>query len=172
MNKFFRLMIVGLIFCIVFITGCSKDISTEPINIKALRFEDIKSARIELASAGMLAGEICIFDFNNSNHTKVIEDVIRYLSSGKVQGNADEKVIRKGGSPTFLILELKDGSFIQIKSAVGGKVIKLSDGSSEIAQFDIPNEVTIRTNSNEKPIRILSPEIKKLIVSEYKDIFK
>lgn len=71
----------------------------------------------------------------------------------------------------MLILELKDGSVIQVKSAVGGKVTKLSDGSTETSQFDIPNEVTISTNSNIKPFRILSPEIRKLSDSDYKDIF-
>ena len=48
---------------------------------------------------------------------------------------------------------------------------KLSNGSTEISQFDIPNEVTVSINSNTKPFRILSPEIRELIDSGYKNIF-
>jgi hypothetical protein len=102
----------------------------------------------------------------------VLKDVINYLNSAKLQGNADEKITYKGGSPTYLILELKDGSIINIKSAVTDKVSTLPDGSTERAKLDIPNEVTINIDSNENPIRILSPEIRKLIDSGYKDIFK
>lgn len=173
MNKIFRCIAFSLICCVVFIIGCAKGVSTRSADIiKALTFADIKSAKIELARTGGSPINNYIFDFNNSEQTKIIKDIIRYLNSGKVQGNADEKVTSKGGSPNFLIVELKDSSVIKIKSAVGGKVTKLKDGSTEISQFDIPNEVTINTNSNESPIRILSPELKKLIDSGYKDTFK
>jgi len=168
MNKLIRIMTLGLIFCIVFITGCSKKVST---TINELKFENIKSARIELASGGVSPIKNYTFDFNNSDHAKVLKDVINYLNSAKIQGNADEKVNQKGGSPTYLIVVLKDGSVIYIKSAVEDKVTKYPDGSTEIAKLDIPNEITINTNSNGKPIRILSPEIRKLIDSGYKDFF-
>jgi len=175
MNKIIRIMTLVLIFGILFITGCSKSVST---TINELKFENIKSARIELARGGAIPNpaspiKTYTFDFNNSNHTKVLKDVINYLNSAKIQGNADEKITDKGGSPTLLILGLKDGSVINIKSAVGDKVTNLPDGSTETAKNLIPNEVTINIiNSNEKSIRILSPEIKKLIDSGYKDIFK
>ena len=172
MNKFFSIMIVSLIFCITFMTGCSKSVSTKlPNNIKELKFENVKSARIELATVGASTTKNFTFDFNNSDQTKTLKDIISQLNSGEVQGYAEEKVTNKGSSPTLLILELKDGSVIQVKSTVGGKVTKLSDGSTETSQFDIPNEVTISTNSNIKPFRILSPEIRKLSDSGYKDIF-
>jgi hypothetical protein len=172
MNKLFGIMTLGLIFCIVFMTGCSKRISTKPITnkITELKFENIKSARIELASTGGNSSKSYTFDFDNSDHTKILKDVIQYLNSAKIQGNADEKVTNKGGSPTYLILELKDGSDIRIKSAVGGKVTKLSNGSIETSQFDIPNEVTISKNSNEEPYRIQSPEIRELIDNGYKNL--
>ena len=161
-------MTLVLIFCIVFITGCSKSVST---TINELKFENIKSVKIELARGGASPIKNYTFDFNNPHHTKVLKDVINYLNSAKIQGNADEKITDKGGSPTLLILELKDGSVINIKSAVGDKVTNLPDGSTETAKLDIPNEVTININYNEKAIRILSPEIRKLIDSGYKDIF-
>lgn len=48
MNKIFSIMIVSLIFCITFMTGCSKSVSTKlPNNIKELKFENVKSARID-----------------------------------------------------------------------------------------------------------------------------
>jgi len=156
----------------VFITGCSKSGSTKLINtINELKFEDIKSTKIVLARTGASPIKNYTFDFNNADHTKVLKDVINYLNSAKIQGNADEKITYKGGSPTYLILTLKDGSVINIKSAVKDKVTTLLDGSTEIAKLDIPNEVTININSNENPIRILSSEIRKLIDSGYKDIF-
>ena len=151
--------------------GCSKGISLTN-TIKVLKSEDIKSAKIELSSAGGMTAKTYTFDFNNSKQTKILEDVIKYLNLGKVQGYSDEKVTNKGGSPTLLILVLKDGSVINIQSAVRDKVTKFPDGSTEIAKLPIPSEVTINIiNSNEKPIRILSPEIKKLIDSGYKNIF-
>lgn len=170
MNKIIRIMTLVLIFCIVFITGCSKSVST---TINELKFENIKSARIELGTGGASPIKNYTFDFNNSHHTKVLKDVINYLNSAKIQGNAyDEKVTYKGGSPTYLILTLKDGSVINIQSAVRDKVTKFPDGSTETAKNLIPNEVTINIiNSNEKAIRILSPEIRKLIDNGYKDIF-
>lgn len=173
MYKLIRITTLGLIFCIVLITGCSKSLST---TINELKFENIKSARIELAGSVLHGATSPIktytFDFNNSKQTKIIEDVIKYLNSAKVQGNADETVTNKGGwSPTLLILQNKDGSIIQIESAVHEKITKFPDGSTEYAGLDIPNEVTISINSNKKPIRIISPEIRKLIESGYKDIF-
>jgi hypothetical protein len=153
-------------------TGCSKSVSTKlPNNIKELKFENVKSARIELAAVGANTTKNFTFDFNNSDQTKALKDIISQLNSAKVQGYAEEKVTNKGSSPTLLILELKDGSVIKVKSAVGGKVTKFSDGSTETSQFDIPNEVTISTNSNIKPFRMLSPEIRELSDSGYKDIF-
>ncbi|WP_297417994.1 hypothetical protein [Clostridium sp.] len=172
MNKFFSIMIVILILLITSVTGCYKSVSIKlPNNIKELKFENVKSARIELSKVGANTTKNLIFDFNNSDKTEKLKDIISQLNSAKVQGDVEENVTNKGSSPTLLILELKDGSVIQVKPAVGGKVTKLSDGSTETSQFDIPNEVTITTNSNIRPFRILSPEIRKLIDSGYKDIF-
>lgn len=180
MNKFCRVMITGLTFCIVFITGCSKSVSTESNNeiskptteIPELKFEDIQlqSARIELAHTGGNASKIYTFDFNNSDHAKILTNVIKCLNSSKIQGNSDEEVNIKGGSPTCLILELKDGSIIQIKAAVGFKVTKFPDGSSKTEQFNIPNEVTISKNINEETYIIQSPEIRELIDNGYKNL--
>ena len=175
MNKFFRFMTIGLILCIVFVTGCSKGISPKLTNtIKALKFEDIKSAKIESGSAGAITLRNYTFDLNNSEHTKVIKDVIHYLNSAKIQGNEYKQIIaNKGSELPYLILTLKDGSVIDIEYAIHDTVKKNSDGSTERAKNLIQNEVTINIrNSNEKSIRILSPEIKKLIDSGYKDIFK
>jgi hypothetical protein len=47
MTKLIRLTTYGLVFCILFLTGCSDGISAK--TIKELKVEDIKSARIELA---------------------------------------------------------------------------------------------------------------------------
>ncbi|MFL0248278.1 hypothetical protein [Candidatus Clostridium stratigraminis] len=173
MNKLIKILVVNLILAIVFMAGCSRGILAKlPNTIKTLEFDNIKSARIELARTGSSPIKKYSFDFNSPSQIKILKDVISQLNSAKFQGNADEKVVNKGGSPTFLVLELKDGSIIQIKSAVEGKVTKLSDGSTEISQFDIPNEVTISINSNIESFRVLSPEIKELIDSGYKDIFK
>ena len=165
MNKFFRFMTIGLILCIVFVTGCSKVISPKLTNtIKALKFEDIKSARIELGGVGASPIKNYTFDFNNPDHTKVLKDVIKYLNSAKIQGNAyEQKINMKGGSLPYLILALKDGSSIDIEYAIRDTVTKFPDGSTETAKNLIPNKVTINIiNSNEKSIRILSPEKKKI----------
>ena len=108
------------------------------------------------------------------NHTKVIKDVVHYLNSAKIQGNAyKELVSNKGGSDPYLILALKNGSIIEIKYAIHDTVKKNLDGSTDRAKNLIPNEVEINImNSNVNSIRILSPEIKNLIYSGYKDIFK
>ena len=73
MNRFFRFMTIGLILCIVFITGCSKSapeltgtVSPKLTNtIKTLKFEEIKSAKIQLGTAGASPIKYDIFDFNN-----------------------------------------------------------------------------------------------------------
>lgn len=171
MNKIIRITTVVLIFSIVFIAGCSKSVST---TINELKFENIKSARIELAGS-ILPGASPIktytFDFNNSKQTKIIENVIKYLNSAKNQGNADEIVTNKGGgSPTLLILINKDGSIIQISDSLKSKITKISNTLTERTVVDIPNEVTINVNHG-KAINIVSPEIRRLIDSGYKCIF-
>lgn len=182
MNRIFRFITIVLILCIVFVTGCSKGpqelivtVSPKLTNtIKTLKFKDIKYAKIQLGTAGANPIKYYVFDFNNPVHTKVIKDVVHYLNSDKIQGNAYKQIVNyKGGSPQYLILVLKDESVIEIKYAIHDTVKKNLDGSTETAKNPIPNEVTINIiNSNEKSIRILSPEIKKIIDSGYKDIFK
>lgn len=181
MNRFFRYISIGLILCIVFVTGCSKSeqeltgtVSPKLTNtIKTLKYEEIKSAKIQLGTAGANPIKYDIFDFNNSDHTKVIKDVVHYLNSAKIQGNAYKQIVNnKGGSPQYLILALKDGSVIEIKYAIQDTIKKNIDGSTDRMKNIIPNEVEINIrDSNENSIRILSPEIKKLIDSGYKDIF-
>ena len=166
MNKYYRLLTVCLIFCIVFLSGCSNGGPAKRTNsIGQLNYEEVKSARIELGRVGGDSIKNYTFDLNNSEHAKIIKDIVNYLNQGKVQGNADEKISNKGSSPTILFLEFNNGSVIQIKSAVGARITKLNNGSTEIAQFDIPNEITISVNNNEKPFRMLSPEIKKTLES-------
>ena len=186
MNKVFRFMTITLILCIVFITGCSKGtpapeligaVSPKLTNtIKTLKLEDIKYLRIQEATGVATSIKYYTFDFNNPNHTKVIKDVVYYLNSAKIQGNDYEELAgNKGGSPTFLILALKDGSVIQITDALRQTAIKGSTGARTITTYDIPNEVTITaitTNSNYKSFRILSKELRKLIDNGYKDIFR
>ncbi|MDP4146053.1 MAG: hypothetical protein Q8936_16445 [Bacillota bacterium] len=164
--KIIKLIIYGLIFSILFMTGCSKEISAK--TIKTLKFENIKAARIELARTGGSPTKNYTFDFNNPDHVKLLKDIVNSLNTGKVQGEADERISNKGSSPTVLILELKNGSIIQIKAAVENKTTKLSHGSTEVSQIDIPGEIIISTNTNEKPIRMLSPEIRKLIDNKVK----
>ena len=103
----------------------------------------------------------------------MIKDVVHYLNSAKIQGNKYKELVGNKGGSTFLILALKNGSIIEIKYAIHDTVKKNLDGLTEIAKNLIPNEVEINiSNSNENSIRILSPEIKNLIFSGYKDIFK
>ena len=85
MNKSFNLIIFGLILCIVLVTGCSKISFLNPTNpIKTLKFENIKSAEIELATVGAIPAKTYTFDFNNYKQIKIIEDIIKYLNSSKV----------------------------------------------------------------------------------------
>lgn len=182
MNRFFSFITIGLILCIVLVTGCSKStpVLTGTVspnltnNIKTLKFEEIKSAKIKLGTAGANPIKYDIFDFNNPNHTKVIKEVVHYLNSAKIQGNAYKQIVNdKGGSPPCLIIALKDGSVIEINYAIHDTVKKNLDGSTDAAKNLIPNEVEINiVNSNVNSIRILSPEIKNLIFSGYEDIFK
>lgn len=113
-----------------------------------------------------------VFDLNNTGHTKKLKEIIKHLNSDKYQGYAEEKILRKGGDPTLLIMEFKDGTTIKIKAAVGEKFTTLADKSLQMEQYDIPNEITISANSEIKPFRLKSTEIRKLIDSGYKKLFK
>jgi hypothetical protein len=146
-------------------------VSEKAVNaIRILNLKDISSVKVQLSTAGASPAIEYAFGLNNPEQLKIVRNIIGDLNSGKVQGNTDEKVVRKGGTPTMLILKLKDGSVIQVKCAVQGKEIS-SNGLEGIVQDEIPDEVTIMVNT-ESPFRILSPELNKLIKSGYKDIFQ
>lgn len=169
MNKPIKIAVLGLATAIVFIFGCYTALSPKlPSSISKIKFENIKSARIETE----MPAEIYKFDFSNTEQTNALKKVISSLNSANVKGYENEKVANKGGSTAILILELQNGSVIQITPAFDDKIKKLSDGSAEISKCPVPNESSLRTNSSSKPLRILSPEINKLIDGGYKDIFK
>lgn len=171
--------------------GCSENNAVKvPDDVYKFRqeftFDNIKSARIELANSGIVLYKY-VFDLKDIKQSKKLKDIVKHLGSDKYQGYAEEKIKRKGGSPDQLIIELSDGTTVQIKDAVGEKFSYSSNFSMQMQQFDIPNEVTVSVsadiinngsansgsaNTGVKPFRLESSEIRKLIDGGYKDVFK
>ena len=138
---------------------------------QSLKFDNITSARIVLAHAGISILPDYVFDLNNTRHTKKLKEIIKHLKLDKYRGYAEEKILRKGGDPTFLIIEFEDGTTINIKAAAGEKFTTLADKTLQMEQYDIPKEITITVNSEIEPFRLESNEIRKLIDGGYKKFF-
>jgi hypothetical protein len=162
------LLSLALFTITIFLTGCVGESSNLINKIRILKLEDIKSAKIELGRSGSPSA-IYSYNINDNEQRKILKNIIDKLNSAKMQGIAEEKgVTNKGQSPTIIIFQLKDGSEIQIKSALKGEITKLKDGTIQATLYDIPNEITVSTNSDDKPIRLLAPEIKDLITDSTK----
>lgn len=133
--------------------------------IKGISSTSISSIRIEPESAGAIRKDSIYFDFNNNQDR--FENIVDWIKSGSIVGNANNEMLSMGGSPTFLIIELKNGTSIRVKSAIGSITTKLSHGI-KVDGRNIDGQVTIYISGMQTPIREYSPQLKSFIENGWK----
>lgn len=126
----------------------------------------ISSIKIDVGRVGAGKKDELKFNLNNKKHLDMASNILLWLKNGRMMGNAKDEFILDGASPTILKIELKDGTSIAIKSALGCKKINCR----EVDSYDIPGQVTIYINNNH-PIRESSPELKSFINEGWKSFF-
>jgi hypothetical protein len=164
MKNISKLMTILLIVCLSFTFGCSKEVSPKTQKtIKALKYQDIKA--VYSIPAGMHGfEERHIFNLEKEETSKTVKSIVSSLNSGEIQGKG-EGSFRKGGGHYTIVLELINGDALELRAAVKAESIKTSDGISGKQEVNIPDEVIIEASYNEEPIRILEPDLRKIIDS-------
>lgn len=129
----------------------------------------ISSIKICVGRVGAGKKDELKFNLNSKKHLDMASNILLWLKNGRMMENAKDEFILDGASPTILKIELKDGTSIIIKSALGSKKTEKKD-CIEVDSYDIPGQVTIYINNNH-PIRESSPELKSFINGGWKSFF-
>lgn len=148
-------------------------INKEKNQFKVLTIKNISSIKILPPTSGMIrAGEEEEFSFNLSEkaHQSMANNILSWLKSGRMMGNANNESVSNGGTPTYLIIELKNGTRISINSAVSQGYMNLSNGTETLSQ-SIDGQVTINDTNPQEDIRELSPELKFFLDTGWKAFF-
>lgn len=133
-------------------------------------FENIKSVKIEPPTSGPIRPgeyEDMYFDLSKREDIDMVNNILGWLKSGRIIGNAKDEAVSNGSTPTYLIIELKDGTEISIKSAVSTTYI---NNGTEVKSQSINGQITISV-TRQKNIRVLSPELKSFIDNGWEVFF-
>ena len=159
------LILILVIPLVIFATYKEKNKFRVPI------IEDINSINIAPAKVGLGIGtKDELFNLNKKEHLDMVNNILNWLKSGKVMGNTKCDIISHGGTPTYLIIELKDGTKIHIQSAVNPIATKVPNGT-EIKGENVSGQVTLYISNIKEPIREFSPELKSFIDNGWKSFF-
>lgn len=143
----------------------------EEINTyKALKIDDIEYIAI---LPGPLGLDPLKFDLNNIEHRNIVEKILNKLKSGQILKPSEKKYkayFTHGNLHPELIIILKDGRFINMCSIVGYKIDEKS-GIADSIPSEIEGQVSVGGDYLREPIRMYSPELKKFMVSDWKNIF-
>jgi len=159
-----------LIVAIVLITFIAHE---EKNQFKVPTINNISSIKIVPATTGpIMVGkqEEFTFDLNVKAHQAMANNILSWLKSGRMMGNDNNKAVSNGGTPTYLIIELKNGTSICIKSAVGASYLNTSNGKV-IQSQNTDGQVSIYTTNPQEDIRELSPELKSFLNNGWKGFF-
>lgn len=133
--------------------------------------EDINSIKILPAEVGLSIGtKDEFFDLNKKEHLDMINNILNLLKSGKVVGDTGHDIVSHGGTPTYLIIELKNGIRIRIQSAVNSVATEVPNGTW-VKGENVSGQVTLYISNIKEPIREFSPELKSFIDNGWKSFF-
>jgi hypothetical protein len=177
LKKFFcflLLLFVGL-------TGCmdNKVVGKKPgslanasLDAVDLKSEDIISAEF-FPFHGGAGGQSISLQTDNPQDKAVIQKVVNLMQKAKIDGEVNySPLVMNGGSPTALIIKLRNNRTIGIVDAVKAVSKKLANGGVEIHGESIKDEVTV-SQKGKNPLNILSPKLKNWIEGGWtKDIIQ
>lgn len=168
MNK--RFIIFVCLFLIVVLSIIAYVVCKNKNKFSVPEMESINSIKIIPARTGACTREELFFDLSKKEYRDTVNNILNWLKSGHVVGKAEGEFFSMGGSPTDLVIELKNGTSIQIESAVGSIVTKIPNGTEVKAQ-SIYGQVTIYGSNIRDHIRDVSPELKSFIDNGWESIF-
>ena len=157
----FLLVVIGLTVYVIF-KGTNQ--------FKVPTIEKISSIKIVPAKAGGGKRDELSFDLSKKENLDMVNNILLWLKSGQIIGSSKGDMVYNGGTPTYLIIELKDGTTIQVQSAVDAITTKLSNGT-EVRGQNVAGQVTLYFSNTRKPIREISPELKSFIDDGWKNFF-
>lgn len=141
-------------------------------NFKVPEVKNIKTIGIVPPKVGSNSGDDeLFFNLDKKEHLDMVNTILNWLKSGKIIGKTNSDIIYHGSAPTYLIIDLKDGTQIRIQSATDAIA---TDKGNELymESKDVPGEITLYfDNDNKKPIRELSPQLKSFINDGWKSFF-
>lgn len=134
---------------------------------KSLTLKSVKSVKIVRPYSGIISNyKDLYFDLNKKEDKDMVNNILSWLKSGRIMGNASNEAVWNGGAPAYLVIELKNGTKIYIHSSVS------NGGAPSYSTTDLKGEVTIRTIPvKQDDIRVLSPKLKSFIENGWKDFF-
>jgi hypothetical protein len=109
---------------------------------------------------------------DKKEHMEMVKEILNWLKSSQmVDYTGGHENISHGLPPTYLIIELKDKTIIQIKSSVNAIITQLPNGTTEVKGQIVDGQVTIYIGDTMNYIRVLSPELKSFIDSGWMHFF-
>ncbi|MBW9154807.1 hypothetical protein [Clostridium estertheticum] len=170
-----RVVLIITLILIVTIVLISSIIPKEKNQFKILTIKNISSIKIVPATTSgiMIIGkkeEEFPFDLSKKAHQAMANNILSWLKSGRMMRyDNNEAVSNGGGGPTYLVIELKNGTSIFIKSAFSMRYVNTSNG--KVTQQNTDGQVTISTTNPQEVIRELSPKLKSFLDNGWKSFF-
>lgn len=159
-------LVISLILALIIIL-ISAIIYKQKYKFTVPSMENINTIKIAPAKTGGGQREELVLDKNKKEHLDMINNILNWLKYAKVMSINKGDITYHGGTPTYLIIELKDGSKIQLQSSVDAIATKIPNGT-EIRSQDVSGQVTLYFSNKRNPIRVLSPQLKSFINDGWK----
>lgn len=153
----------------IFIIKKSGAKGTVTQKIISISISDIKTIKIN--TGGTQSKEL-YFDLSNKEHESAVKNILSWMKSAKYTGNTKTGFAIKGGSPTSLAIELKDGTSVNITLAMSYSETTTSNGTVRSASL-IKGQVSIyvRKSSGQSSINEASQQLYDFIDSGWQNIF-
>jgi hypothetical protein len=165
-----RAILIISFVLIVSITLLSVTIYKEKNKFTVPAIENISTIKIVPAKTGGGTREELSFDLSKKEHLDMVNNMLEWLGSAQTISHGKGDMIYHGGTPTYLIIELKDGTTVQIQSAVDSITTEIPNGIMVSSQ-SVAGQVTLYISNVKKPVRELSPELKDFIDNGWKGFF-
>lgn len=137
--------------------------------LKVPAIQSINSMKIIGESAGASPRTEFTFDFSKKEHLDMANNILDWMKSGEIIDDTKDIVSNKGGNPTTLIIESKDGTKIQIEAATNDIETKVENGTLYEKQ-NANGQVRLFLSNTKKPMRELSPKLYSFLNNGWKSI--
>ncbi|WP_238885473.1 hypothetical protein [Clostridium sp. YIM B02551] len=138
--------------------------------LKIPTIENISSMKVIGSGVGASQKVEQTFDLSKKEHLDMANNILDWLKSGEIIENTKVGVNNKGEEPTYLIIESKDGTKIQIEAATSDIETKVENGV-EYEKQNASGKVNLYLRNSKKPIRELSPSLNSFLNNGWKNFF-